>query len=60
LSSHILETVIQNADEISYLENGSILKTYRKSEFTELEALVKSKFRNNIISKVDELIKGNG
>lgn len=60
LSSHILETVIQNADEISYLENGSILYTYGKSEFPQLEELVKSKFRNNIVSKVDELIKQSG
>jgi ABC-2 type transport system ATP-binding protein len=59
LSSHILETVIQNADKISYLENGSILKTYDKMEFRELEELVKSKFRSNIVSKVDELIKSN-
>jgi ABC-2 type transport system ATP-binding protein len=59
LSSHILETVIQNADEISYLENGSILKTYDKNEFMELEELVKGKFRNSIVSKIDELIKNN-
>jgi ABC-2 type transport system ATP-binding protein len=57
LSSHILETVMQNADEISYLENGCILKTYGKDKFGELDELVKSKFRNNIVSKVDELLK---
>jgi ABC-2 type transport system ATP-binding protein len=60
LSSHILETVIQNADEISYLENGSILRTYQEKEFGELEELITSKFRTNIVSKVDELIKNNG
>lgn len=56
LSSHILETVMQNADEISYLENGCILQTYEKNRFEELDELVKSKFRNNIVSKVDKLL----
>lgn len=56
LSSHILETIIKNADEISYLENGTITKTYNKPEFALLEEFIKNKFRDNIGSAIDELI----
>ncbi len=57
LSSHILETVIQNADEISYLEEGRILKTFDKSSFSELKQLVKSKFINDVVPRIDDLIQ---
>jgi ABC-2 type transport system ATP-binding protein len=56
LSSHILETVISNADVISYLENGTILRTFEKHEFELLSEFVKSKFRMNVVSKIDNLI----
>lgn len=56
LSSHILETIIKNADEISYLEEGSIIKTYEKTAFDSLEKFIKNKFRDNIGSRIDELI----
>lgn len=56
LSSHILDTVISNADVISYLENGRILRTFEKHEFDVLSEFVKSKFRNNVVSKIDDLI----
>jgi ABC-2 type transport system ATP-binding protein len=56
LSSHILETVVNNADKISFLEFGTITKTYDKSEFENLTDFVKSKFRNNITSEIDKLL----
>lgn len=56
LSSHILETIIKNADDISYLEGGTITKTYEKSDFPALEQFVKDKFRTHIESKIDGLI----
>ncbi len=59
LSSHILETVVNNADKISFLEFGTITKTYDKTEFVELTEFVKSKFRNNISSEIDKLLQDN-
>lgn len=56
LSSHILETVINNADKISFLENGSIHKTYAKDEFEDLNIFVKSRFRDNVVSSIDKLL----
>lgn len=56
LSSHILETVINNADKISFLENGSIYKTYTKGEFEDLNIFVKSRFRDNVVSSIDKLM----
>ena len=56
LSSHILETVINNADKISFLENGSIYKTYIKTEFEDLNVFVKSRFRDNVVSSINKLM----
>jgi ABC-2 type transport system ATP-binding protein len=55
-SSHILEIVIQNADEISYMEQGKIIRTFSVQEFQELDLLIRTKFRNEISKTVDELI----
>lgn len=60
LSSHILETVINNADKISFLEFGTITKTYDKTEFTSLTDFVKTKFKNNIAFEIDTLLHDNG
>lgn len=59
LSSHILETVINNADKISFLESGVITKTYDQTEFASLNDFVRSKFRNNIASEIDTLLQDN-
>ena len=59
LSSHILETIIKNSDEISYIEGGTVVKIYTKQEFTELERFVKDKFRTHVESKIDDLISGD-
>lgn len=56
LSSHILETVIQNADEISYMEQGKIIKSFSIGEFQELEFLIRTKFRSDISTTIDGLI----
>jgi ABC-2 type transport system ATP-binding protein len=57
LSSHILETLTNNSDRISILENGSILKTFEKEAFDQLDKLVSEKYRSNIENVVDALLK---
>lgn len=56
LSSHILDTVIQNADEISFIENGAIINTYAKANFNDLTTLVRNKFKDNVVHSIDQLI----
>jgi hypothetical protein len=55
----MLETIIKNADDISYLEEGTIVRTYQRSEFDTLERFVKDKFRTHIEFKIDGLIEDN-
>jgi len=57
LSSHVLETLTKISDRISVLEDGVILKTLERDEFNQLDELVSKKFRENINSIVDALIK---
>lgn len=57
LSSHILETLTKNSDKISILENGGILRTFRREEFHQLDVLISTKFRDNISNIVSTLIK---
>jgi ABC-2 type transport system ATP-binding protein len=57
LSSHILETLTNNSDRISILENGSVLKTFEKEDFDKLDKLVSEKYRSNIENVVDALLK---
>jgi ABC-2 type transport system ATP-binding protein len=56
LSSHILETMLNNADEISFLEGGTILQTYQKDSFAELEKTVRSKFVHQVTTMIDGLL----
>lgn len=42
LSSHILEVLKINCDEISFLNKGSVQRTFSKSEFDNLDQYIKS------------------
>ncbi len=56
LSSHIMESITLNADKISFLEKGSILHTYEKTEFDQLTRFVRARFREEVQMKIDQLI----
>ncbi len=56
LSSHILETMLNNADVISFLEEGTVFRTYDKPQFHELEKLVKARFTHKVTAAIDELL----
>ncbi|WP_375561856.1 ATP-binding cassette domain-containing protein [Bernardetia sp. OM2101] len=57
LSSHILETIVRHADEVSFLEKGKILHSYSKNEFKELNEFVNTHFGKNNQEKIDTLLK---
>lgn len=57
LSSHILETLTKNADRISILENGSILHSFEREAFDQLEKMVSEKYRSHIEGVVDRLVQ---
>lgn len=57
LSSHILETIIRHADEVSFLEKGKILYSYSKNEFEELNEFVTTRFGKNNQEKIDTLLR---
>lgn len=57
LSSHILETIVRHADEVSFLEKGKILHSYSKNEFEELNEFVTTRFGKNNQEKIDTLLK---
>ena len=57
VSSHILETIVRHADEVSFLEKGKILHSYSKNEFEELNEFVSTRFGKNNQEKIDTLLK---
>jgi ABC-2 type transport system ATP-binding protein len=57
LSSHIMESITLNADRISFLEKGSVLRTYEKHEFDELTGFVRSRFKEEVHTKIEGLIR---
>jgi ABC-2 type transport system ATP-binding protein len=57
LSSHILETIVRHADEVSFLEKGKILHSYSKDEFDKLNEFVTTRFGKNNQEKIDTLLR---
>ncbi len=56
LSSHMLNALIEVCDKISLLSAGVIQKTYDRSEFDNLEELIKSQIKEGLSEQLDELM----
>ncbi|WP_052353517.1 ATP-binding cassette domain-containing protein [Dyadobacter tibetensis] len=56
ISSHILETLFNSAEYISYIQNGHIVKTYSQGEFFLLKDLIKGQIINEVTPKIDRLL----
>ncbi|MEL6864655.1 MAG: ATP-binding cassette domain-containing protein [Bacteroidota bacterium] len=57
LSSHIIRGMTDICDRISYLEGGKIAKTYKKSEFADLEIQLKDLIKQEIDETLNQLFK---
>lgn len=57
LSSHIISTLTQICDKISYLSGGQFLKTYERNEYQDLEHQLKELVKEKIETTLDQLIK---
>lgn len=57
LSSHILETVVRHADQISFLEKGKIAYSFSENEFESLKGFIKNRFGKTNQEKIDNLLK---
>jgi len=56
LSSHIISTLTQICDKISYLNGGQFLKTYEPAEYKGLEHELKDLVKAKIDSTLDQLL----
>ena len=55
LSSHILSSLTNICDKISFLKEGAIFKTYRREEFPELESGLREMVQQNINQALNDL-----
>ena len=60
LSSHILHSLTNICDKISYLENKKIRSTYSQSNFPELENKLKEMVNKKIGNQLDNLMETQG
>lgn len=56
LSSHIMETLTNICDEISYLFDGTFQQTYGKSEFPEMEEQLRGQLLKKTSKVLDQLM----
>ncbi len=56
ITSHILESLLQICDSISYLNNGKIEFTKKKNNFDEIENEIFAVHQENLDNKIQELI----
>lgn len=57
LSSHIIHSLTDCCDKVSYLKNGVFARTYFKEDFTELQVLVKELVSQDVADVLDSLDK---
>lgn len=55
LSSHIIYSLTDSCDKVSYLKNGQIAHTYLKEDFTALQQLVKDLVNQDVAGVLAEL-----
>ena len=55
LSSHIIHSLTDCCDKVSYLKNGQFVRTYLKEDFTELQQLVKELVSQDVADVLAEL-----
>ena len=55
LSSHIIHTLTDCCDKVSYLKNGHFAKTYTKETFGDLKALIKELVSQDVADVIAEL-----
>jgi len=57
LSSHIIHSLTDCCDKVSYLKNGTFARTYLKEDFNELQTLVKELVSQDVANVLDSLNK---
>lgn len=57
LSSHIIHSLTDCCDKVSYLKNGTFARTYLKQDFNELQILVKELVSQDVANVLDSLDK---
>ncbi|MDC0230819.1 ABC transporter ATP-binding protein [Aureispira] len=55
LSSHIIHTLTDCCDKVSYLKNGKFAQTYLKDDFRELKSLVKDLVSQDVDHVISEI-----
>lgn len=55
LSSHIINSLTDSCDKVSYLKNGQFVQTYLKEDFTALQQLVKELVTQDVADVLAEL-----
>ncbi len=55
LSSHIIHTLTDCCDKVSYLKNGQFSKTYTKEDFSDLKELIKELVSQDVADVIAEL-----
>ena len=55
LSSHLLQLLTDVCEQVSFLSQGSIQKTYPKSDFPDLENLIKLQIKSKLDGQLDQL-----
>ncbi len=57
LSSHIIHSLTDCCDKVSYLKNGQFTRTYLKEDFSELQFLVKELVQQDVANVLNSLDK---